>query len=101
VTEHEYPALLKRVYEAADFPKPRNVIGIAKSLPVEEMEKLLLANSVVGDDDLKNLGDRRAKAVRDWLVAHEVPATQIFLLPSKVGAGGEGESGCRADFSLK
>jgi hypothetical protein len=101
VTEQEYPALLERVYEAADFPKPRNVIGIARSLPVEEMEKLLLANSPVGDDDLKNLGDRRARAVRDWLVAHGVPAAQIFLLPSKVVAGGESESGCRADFSLK
>ena len=82
------------------------MIGLVKSLPVEEMEKLMLANSSVDDDDLRSLGERRAKAVRDWLVAHEVPVERIFLLPSKVGAveagtdGGK-KSGRRADFSLK
>jgi outer membrane protein OmpA-like peptidoglycan-associated protein len=101
VTAREYPALLERIYGAAKIPKPRNLIGIAKRLPVEEMEKRLLENSAVGDDDLKALGDRRAKAVRDWLVAHGVPVAQIFLLPSRIGAGDEGRSGCRADFSLR
>ncbi|MDR2789331.1 MAG: DUF748 domain-containing protein [Candidatus Accumulibacter sp.] len=101
VTEQEYPALLERVYRAENFPKPRNMIGLTKSLPVEEMEKLILANTTVNEDDLKNLGDRRAKAVRDWLIAHEVASEQIFLLPSKTGAIDEDKSGRRACFSLK
>ena len=106
VTDKEYPVLLERVYKAENFPKPRNMIGLVKSLPVEEMEKLILANSTVDEDDLKDLGDRRAKSVRDWLVAHEVPVERIFLLPSKVGAAEAGtdggkKSGRRADFSLK
>lgn len=84
VATAEYATLLERVYRAEKFAKPRNMIGMVKSLPVEEMEKLMLANSVVNDDDLRNLGDRRAKAVRDWLVAHEVPPERLFLLPSNL-----------------
>ena len=106
VTDKEYPALLERVYKAEKFPKPRNMIGLVKGLPVDEMEKLIFTNSAVDEDDLKGLGDRRARAVRDWMVEHQVPAEQIFLLPSKIEAAGtaaEGgkKSGPRAEFSLK
>ena len=105
----EYPALLERVYKAEKFPKPRNMIGMVKSLPVEEMEKLMLANSTVDEDNLRNLADRRAKVVLDWLVAHGVPVERVFLLPGKIGEGeGESKPGgeqkaktSRVDFSLK
>ncbi|MDR2452048.1 MAG: DUF748 domain-containing protein [Candidatus Accumulibacter sp.] len=101
VAPGEYPELLERVYRAESFPKPRNALGLTKSLPVEEMEKLILTSLMVGEDDLKNLADRRAKAVRDWLVAHQVPAERIFLLPSRVGPGDESDSGRSARFSLR
>ncbi len=113
VSDQEYPALLERVYRAEKFPKPRNMLGMVKTLPVEEMEKLMLTNSSVDDDDLHGLGERRAKAVRDWLVAHDVPAERVFLLPTKLGetaanagAGTEEDKakvarGSRVDFSLK
>lgn len=103
----EYPALLERVYRAEKFPKPRNLVGLVKTLPVEEMEKLMLTHSVVDDDDLRGLGERRAKAVRDWLVGHEVPAERVFLLPAKLEAGDPGSPGeekarkSRANFLLK
>ena len=107
VSEQEYPALLERVYKAEKFPKPRNMIGLVKSLPVDEMEKLMLANSSVDDDDLRALGERRAKAVRDWLVAHEVSADRVFLLPTKLGEAGDKPGAdakaksSRVDFTLK
>ena len=109
VSDEEYPELLERVYRAEKFPKPRNMVGMVKTLPVEEMEKLILANSTVGEEDLVDLGDRRAKAVRDWLIEHEVPVDRIFLRPTQLGAG-EAKPGAepdtkaaaaRADFSLK
>ena len=100
-TAEEYPGLLARVYAEEDFPKPRNMIGFVKTLPVEEMEKLILAHTRVGEDDLKMLADRRAKAVRDWLIAREVDAGRIFLLPSKVGIAEEGKPASGASFSLK
>ncbi|MBS1227315.1 MAG: hypothetical protein H6R17_592 [Proteobacteria bacterium] len=111
VSAEEYPALLERVYKAEKFPKPRNMIGLVKSLPVEEMEKLMLANSTVDDDDLRALGERRAKAVRDWLVDHEVPAERVFLLPTRLGEeadkpgdkpGADAKAkSSRVDFTLK
>ena len=106
VSAEEYPALLERVYKAEKFPKPRNMIGLVKTLPVDEMEKLIVTHSVINDEDLLDLGERRAQAARDWLVAHEVPAERVFLLPPRVGedeksAGEQKAKASRVDFSLK
>jgi hypothetical protein len=107
VSEQEYPALLERVYRAEKFPKPRNLVGMVKTLPVAEMEKLMLTHSVVDDDDLRALAERRAKAVRDWLIGKEVLAERIFLLPAKLeetdASAGVAEKArpARANFSLK
>ena len=86
VDAKEYPALLERVYRAEKFPKPRNLIGMVKSLPVDEMEKLILANTVVDDAELRDLADRRAKAVFDALLARDVASERLFLLPVKLVA---------------
>jgi hypothetical protein len=107
VSAQEYPALLERVYRDEKFPKPRNLIGMVKSLPVEEMEKLMLTNSIVTGDDLLSLGDRRARAARDWLITLEVSTDRMFMLPSKLGeAEGKSEAGekgtaSRVEFALK
>lgn len=106
ISAQEYPVLLERVYRDEKFPKPRNLVGMVKALPVEEMEKLILTNSSVDEDDLRSLGDRRAKAVRDWLIEREVPAERIFLLPARLGedgakGGSEKSKMSRVDFSLK
>ena len=100
----DYPALLARVYRKEDFPKPRNMIGMEKSLPVPEMEKLMMANTVVTDDDLTALASRRAEAVRDWL-AHKggVPRERLFIVGGTAGQAPAAEqaSPARVDFSLK
>ncbi|GGI53877.1 DUF748 domain-containing protein [Oxalicibacterium solurbis] len=103
VTPQEYPVLLKRVYKDEDFKKPRNMIGMQKDLPVEEMEKLMTENAKVGDDDLIVLGNRRAQAAKDWLTTEgKIPAERIFILASKSGADAkDGASASRVDFSLK
>ena len=107
ITDQEYPVLLERVYRAEKFPKPRNMVGLVKTLPVDEMEKLILANSSISDDDLRELADNRAKVVRDWLVEHEISADRVFLLPSKLGeSAGKSDADTKAslsrvDFSLK
>ena len=105
LTPEEYPDLLTRVYEAENFPKPRNVLGLVKTLPVEEMEKLILTNSLVGEEDLRRLAERRTRAVRDYLLAHAVPAEQMFLRPHKLIESESGQSAeqtnSRVDFTLK
>ncbi len=82
----EYPALLEQVYRNEKFPKPRNLIGMVKGLPVEEMEKLILSHSTVDPDDLRDLADRRAKATREALLARGIGGERLFLLPVKLVA---------------
>jgi len=99
VSAQEYPELLKRAYKEADFKKPRNLIGLTKDLPVPEMEALMIANTVVGDGELRALAEQRAQAVKNWLtVEGQVPGERIFLLEPKVEAVAEGG---QVQFSLR
>jgi len=105
ITPQEYPALLKRVYKDEKFSKPRNMIGMQKDLPVADMEKLMIANTTITDDDLVDLGNRRAQAAKDWLINEgHVPADRIFILAAKPGTAqkkGDTTPAARVDFSLK
>ncbi|WP_420472596.1 DUF748 domain-containing protein [Noviherbaspirillum sp. ST9] len=103
VSREEYPGLLLRAYRDEKFPKPRNVIGLPKDLPVEEMEKLMSANADVDEDDLLSLGNQRAQAVKNWLQKNgQVSADRMFIVAAKVdGAAERGKPASRVDFSLK
>lgn len=79
VKAEEYPALLKEVYRRADIPKPRNIVGIAKDIPLPEMEALLLASIPVSADAMRELALARAVAVKDYLIEHQVPADRLFM----------------------
>lgn len=105
VSEAEYNTYLIRAYQQAKFPKPRNLIGLAKELPVAEMEKLMLANQSVTAEDLHALATARAQATQAWLVeSGQVPLARIFLLPVQTGAAtgkAKDSSRSRVDFSLR
>jgi hypothetical protein len=100
----EYEKYLERAYKAAKFPKPRNAIGLTKDLPREEMEKLMLTNTQVTDDDLLELANQRAQAAKDALTREEkVALERVFLLapkPADAAAEGKGKAS-RVEFSLK
>lgn len=104
IDAREYPEYLKRVYKEANFSKPRNLIGMQKDLPVEEMEKLLLANTTVSDEDLRQLAVRRGEVVQTWLVGQgKVPMERVFLMAPKLKADdkSDGKTSSRVDFSLR
>lgn len=86
VSPAEYPALLKDVYQRADLTKPRNVIGLAKDLPVAEMEKLLLTDIEVTGDAMRTLAVQRGAVVKDYLTAANLPADRLVLGASKTAA---------------
>jgi hypothetical protein len=44
IEQDEYLKYLTMAYKKADFPKPRNIIGLVKDLPQEEMETLMFTN---------------------------------------------------------
>lgn len=80
-------ALLRRVYADTPLPgKPRNFIGLARELPVAEMEQRLLAAMTVTPEDARQLAVRRALAVRDALMAQGVPGERLFVAAPRLHA---------------
>ena len=106
VDKAEYERYLKAAYADESFPKPRNVIGLAKDLPVSEMESLMLKHTQASDDDLRDLANRRARAVQDRLIGTgQVTADRLSIVASKPVSSEEKEKTkaklSRVDFSLK
>ena len=102
VDKAEYERYLKAAYSDESFSKPRNVIGLAKDLPVPEMESLMLKNAQATDDDLRNLANRRAQAVRERLLATgQVTADRLSIVAAKPVSSEEKAKLSRVDFSLR
>ncbi|HLW69668.1 MAG TPA: DUF748 domain-containing protein [Candidatus Binataceae bacterium] len=102
LTKDDYDKYLAKVYKAAKFEKPKDLIGLTKSLPPDEMKKLLIANQKVSDEDLHQLADARANAVRAAL-SQKIAPSRLFILPSKLNANDIKDKGktTRADLSLE
>jgi hypothetical protein len=84
VDKSEYERYLKAAYGEETFPKPRNIIGLARDLPVPEMEKLMLQHARASDDDLRQLANQRALAVRNALTANgQVTPERLFIVAAK------------------
>jgi hypothetical protein len=98
----EYENLLRRAYGAEKIPdKPRNFLGIAKEVPVAEMESLMLGHTVIGADELRKLANGRAQGAKAWLMTEgKVPAERLFINAPVLAAAEKG-SATRVDFGLK
>jgi uncharacterized protein involved in outer membrane biogenesis len=105
IDEKEYPKLLEAVYKATDLPdKPRNFIGIAKSIPPAEMESLLLASYRADDPALAALANRRATTVKEWLAGEGgIASDRVFVVAPKLTADGITDKGAptRVDFAIR
>ena len=103
IAPEEYARYLKAVYAKEKFPKPRNILGLIKALPDTEMKKLILANTVVGEQQLRSLAEARAAGVRTFFVEHgKIDSARviqksgdIYRAPEK-----EGEPGSRVEFEV-
>jgi uncharacterized protein involved in outer membrane biogenesis len=79
VLPEEQARYLAAVYKKEKFPKPRNAFGLVKDLPADEMKKLIITNTVVGETELQTLARERVVAVMAYLVTKgSVPAERIF-----------------------
>jgi len=100
----EYEKYLKMAYKEEKFPKPRNILGMAKDLPVPEMEKLMLTHIEVKEGDLRNLAQQRAMKVKDAILkSGQVEPERVFILEPKSLAPEKKEKlkDSRVDFKLK
>ena len=103
LSQEDYNKYLKKVYGAGDFKKPRDAIGLSKTLPPDQMKKLILENTPVTAGDLKNLADARASAVRAYLGKKQVDSGRMFIIAPKTDASGIKDQGktTRVDLSLE
>ncbi|WP_442783983.1 DUF748 domain-containing protein [Collimonas fungivorans] len=104
LTDADKEKYMSKVYGSEKFDKPRNMVGLAKSLPTAEMEKLIVANTAVTQDALSALATRRAETVRKYLETKgQIPLERIFLIAPKLTADGIKDKGQpnRVDFALK
>jgi uncharacterized protein involved in outer membrane biogenesis len=100
----EYSKYLTLAYKKEKFPKPRGVLGTPKALPVPEMEKLMMANIRVTDDDLRRLAEERAVAARNRLVgAGPLDSRRIYIVSPKSLSPEKKENlkDSRVDFLIK
>jgi hypothetical protein len=68
IAPEEYARYLEAVNANEIFPKPRNILELIKALSDAEMKNLILANTVVGEQQLRSLAEARAAGVREFLV---------------------------------
>ncbi len=104
IEPQEYGRYLKMAYSAEKFPKPRNVIGMEKSLPNEEMEKLMMTHIIVKEDDLRLLATKRAETVSDAILEKgKFDAGRVFVVEPKTlePEAKKDVKKSRVDFKLK
>jgi len=93
--------ILLAVYKQALFPRPINNMGELELLSNSEMEKLLLANIIVGETQLQKLAKARAIAVRSALIkANNSIKQRLYLKSTDITKPHEDGFNSRVEFTL-
>ncbi|MBI3381347.1 MAG: DUF748 domain-containing protein [Aquabacterium sp.] len=103
IAPEERGTWLAAAYKAADIKKPRNLIGLAKTLPDAEMEALLKNAAPVGPEVLRALANQRGDQVKAYL-SRKLPPERVLLTASKVGNEGLADDkgpSTRVQFEIK
>ncbi|MGQ7933332.1 DUF748 domain-containing protein [Paraburkholderia sp. D1E] len=102
VDPKEYDKYLTKAYKAADFKKPRNFVGLTKSLPDDEMKSAMATNAPINDASLRDLAQQRAQAVQQYFEG-KIDSSRVFIVAPKLNADGIKDKGAttRVDFGLK
>ncbi len=100
----ERSRFLAAAYRAAPIDeRPRNILGMLKDVPPADMEAMLLRHAKADGEALRELGGRRAQAVKDWMAGSGgIAAERLFLVARPDGAPPkDGGSLRRVDFALR
>jgi hypothetical protein len=102
VDDKEYDKYLTKAYKDADFKKPRNFVGLTKTLPDDEMKAALAEHAPVSDASLRDLAQQRAQAVQQYFEG-KIDSSRVFIVAPKLDASGISDKGAttRVDFGLK
>ncbi|MDD3467634.1 MAG: hypothetical protein PHE67_10840, partial [Campylobacterales bacterium] len=86
VNENEYEKYLKEVYGAEKFPKPKNFLGLNKSLNANDMKTLIITHTEVGAKELDGLARTRAHRVQEELIKNSVAKERISVSTKELSA---------------
>jgi len=102
VDPKEYDKYLTKAYKSADFKKPRNFVGLTKSMPDDDMKSALAANAPIDEASLRQLAQQRAQSVQQYLDG-KIDSSRVFIVAPKLDADGINDKGAttRVDFGLK
>ncbi|MHB9834917.1 DUF748 domain-containing protein [Paraburkholderia terrae] len=102
VDDKEYDKYLTKAYKDSDFKKPRNIVGLTKTLPDDEMKTALAEHAPITDASLRDLAQRRAQAVQQYFEG-KIDNSRVFIVAPKLDASGIDDKGAttRVDFGLK
>ncbi|MGF6650760.1 hypothetical protein OKW34_001322 [Paraburkholderia youngii] len=102
VDQKDYEKYLTKAYKSSDFKKPRNFIGMTKTLPDDDMKSALAANALIDDASLRQLAQQRAQSVQQYLEG-KIDSSRVFIVAPKMNADDIKDKGAttRVDFGLK
>ncbi|SFS03864.1 protein of unknown function [Dyella sp. OK004] len=101
ITPDQYERYLRRAYKHADVTKPKDFIGLSKSLEPDDMRSLLETNVKTDEAAMRELAQHRAAAVQAWLKG-KLDDKRYGLKDPKLTAEGIDDKGktTRVDFGL-
>jgi hypothetical protein len=102
VASNEYQKYLVKAYKDADFKKPRNFVGLTKTLPDDDMKSALAEHAPVNDASLRDLAQQRAQSAQQYFEG-KIDSSRVFIVAPKLDAQGIKDKGAttRVDFGLK
>jgi Domain of Unknown Function (DUF748) len=80
----ERPTLISQLYKNYNLPnKPKNILGLEKSVDVDEQQRLLQESIAIPTDLVKQLAGQRGAVTREFLMK-EIPGERLFVIAPKV-----------------
>lgn len=92
VSADEYHRYLTEAYKNADFKKPRNFVGLTKTLPDDDMKRALAFHAPVNDTSLHALAEQRAQNVRQYL-GQKIDPSRLTIVAPHFGTEGMKDNG--------
>jgi uncharacterized protein involved in outer membrane biogenesis len=101
VLPEEQARYLSSIYKKEKFPKPRNAFGLVKDLPLDEMKKLIISNTAIGEPELQTLARERVVAVMTYLINKgKIPSERIFQKSDNVFKNPENDTTMKSRVEL-
>ncbi|WP_069857594.1 DUF748 domain-containing protein [Desulfoplanes formicivorans] len=100
IAPDEYMTWLFEAYKATPGKKPRRFGRVVRPSQ-EAMEQAVRQHISIGQDDLLDLANQRARGVQQYLLEKgNIAPDRVFVTSSKFASGDEDQPGMRVDLSL-